>query len=773
MKKSFLAVFLIAVMISGSAFVGTMYSGTAQSGTNINGSINNNTTWTQANSPYTLTGNVFVNNGVNLTIDAGVAVNLGSYNILVNGILQAWGNYGNPVTFNGGQITFAENSTGWNPSTGSGSIIVLSVLSSSMTLYDSALISDNIITGGVSVEGDAMVSNNTIMGQGISVVGSATVSYNTISGCSIGISLPNTSINPPLLMGNLIVNNTEGIQIVDEASNGEQSYNPVIQNNTITNNTVGISLIEQSPSMISPIIMSNNIYSNTNYNINSGVSYNINAAYNWWGTTNTQIINQTIYDFKDNSTSGTVSFVPFLDAPNHFAPTYIESSAGAGGSISPSGYISVNYGGSQTFNITPTTGYSILDVLVNGTSVGAVSSYTVQNIQGATTISATFAPNGTPTPNPTAPPITTPTPTPTSAYPSITLNPSMGPAGTEVTYTGNGFVVDANIYLNGQLVTTVQAPSGSISGTLQIPATATPGTYTIQATDAANQQATADFLVTGSGSSSPTPSPTPTPTPASTKSPTPSPTPAPKLPSPNLSFYCISSTTTSGFNVQIQGSLTYDGVGLSGAGIQLSDSVTGGATWQDLAYVNTGDNGSFSVVWLPSASGNDVIKATWSGNYAYSGVSAVVNFAVAPFDNQGQNVFSVTSNSTLTSLTFDSTTNELSFSVSGPSGTTGLTKVCIPQSLIPDISKLNVMLDGASINYTSVSQGNVWLLTFTYHHSSHTIVIALGSSTSKVPEFPSFAILSLFLMLTVSLSVALTLRNRKKDQAQKELLLRI
>jgi hypothetical protein len=228
-----------------------------------------------------------------------------------------------------------------------------------------------------------------------------------------------------------------------------------------------------------------------------------------------------------------------------------------------------------------------------------------------------------------------------------------------------------------------------------------------------------------------------------------------------LSFECISSTTTSGFNVEIQGSLTYNGVGLVGAGIQLSDSVTGGATWQDLTYINTDNNGSFTCVWTPPASGNYGIKATWPGDSDYSNASAVYNFAVAPFDIQGQNVFSVTSNSTLTSLTFNSATDELSFGVSGPPGTTGFTEVCIPQSLIPDISKLNVMIDGASINYNSVSEGNVWLITFTYHHSSHTIVMDLGSapaSTTTVPEFPTALILPLFAVI-ILFSVAFIRRK--------------
>ena len=69
----------------------------------------------------------------------------------------------------------------------------------------------------------------------------------------------------------------------------------------------------------------------------------------------------------------------------------ITASAGAGGSISPSESISVNYGDNQTFKITANTGYYIVDVTVNGSSVGAVSSYTFTNVQAAYTISATFA----------------------------------------------------------------------------------------------------------------------------------------------------------------------------------------------------------------------------------------------------------------------------------------------------------------------------------------------------------------------------------------------
>jgi ABC-type transporter MlaC component len=69
----------------------------------------------------------------------------------------------------------------------------------------------------------------------------------------------------------------------------------------------------------------------------------------------------------------------------------IASSAGSGGSISPSGSISVISGSNQTFTITPGTGYKIADVLVDGISVGVVTSYMFQNVTASHTISALFS----------------------------------------------------------------------------------------------------------------------------------------------------------------------------------------------------------------------------------------------------------------------------------------------------------------------------------------------------------------------------------------------
>jgi phosphodiesterase/alkaline phosphatase D-like protein len=94
---------------------------------------------------------------------------------------------------------------------------------------------------------------------------------------------------------------------------------------------------------------------------------------------------------SSTSTAGTVNY-SYTIAPN--GPTVtnytITASAGANGSISPSGAVVVIAGTNQSFTIAPNSGYRAADVLVDSASVGAVTSYTFTNIQANHTISASF-----------------------------------------------------------------------------------------------------------------------------------------------------------------------------------------------------------------------------------------------------------------------------------------------------------------------------------------------------------------------------------------------
>ncbi|MCX6344461.1 MAG: hypothetical protein NT018_05225 [Armatimonadetes bacterium] len=93
----------------------------------------------------------------------------------------------------------------------------------------------------------------------------------------------------------------------------------------------------------------------------------------------------TTFTFNNVTVSHTIS-AAFVAMP---AKT-ITASAGANGSISPSGAVVVNYGANQTFTFPANTGYQVANVTVDSVSQGAITSYTFTNVTANHTISATF-----------------------------------------------------------------------------------------------------------------------------------------------------------------------------------------------------------------------------------------------------------------------------------------------------------------------------------------------------------------------------------------------
>jgi hypothetical protein len=68
----------------------------------------------------------------------------------------------------------------------------------------------------------------------------------------------------------------------------------------------------------------------------------------------------------------------------------ITATAGTGGSISPAGQVSVVAGAAQRFDITPSYGYQIADVIVDSQSKGAITAYIFSHINADHQINATF-----------------------------------------------------------------------------------------------------------------------------------------------------------------------------------------------------------------------------------------------------------------------------------------------------------------------------------------------------------------------------------------------
>src|SRR5438876_903285 len=88
-----------------------------------------------------------------------------------------------------------------------------------------------------------------------------------------------------------------------------------------------------------------------------------------------------------------------MDAAKHITATFaintytITATASASGAIAPSGTVSVSHGDSQSFAVTPGTGYHVADVTVDGVSQGAIAAYTFTNVTVDHTIAASFALN--------------------------------------------------------------------------------------------------------------------------------------------------------------------------------------------------------------------------------------------------------------------------------------------------------------------------------------------------------------------------------------------
>ncbi len=84
------------------------------------------------------------------------------------------------------------------------------------------------------------------------------------------------------------------------------------------------------------------------------------------------------------------AYQTLLSVSHDGTPFTITASAGAGGSISPDGDVTVTAASDQSYAITPDAGYHVADVLVDGASVGPVREYQFTNVQKDHAIEASF-----------------------------------------------------------------------------------------------------------------------------------------------------------------------------------------------------------------------------------------------------------------------------------------------------------------------------------------------------------------------------------------------
>ncbi len=237
----------------------------------------------------------------------------------------------------------------------------------------------------------------------------------------------------------------------------------------------------------------------------------------------------------------------------------------------------------------------------------------------------------------------------------------------------------------------------------------------------------------------------------------------------SLSVNCQSEGSNG--NIQVFGTLSLYGTGIPQAIIEFSYQQIGEPIWRFIGSTNTSTNGSYSIDWSPSTEGNYLINATYWGSSTTSFVfKAVPVLITAPSGNQSQTVFSVDSNSTVANLSFDSANAQLSFSVTGLSGTMGYADVCVSRSLVENVSSIQAYIDDNPVSYTVTSTEDSWILHFYYHHSSHNIMFDLSGAkissvpdmpeASSVPEMPNEA-LSLIIVALVTIAALLIIVQRR------------
>ena len=323
MNKKARSIALTIIILTGLILSNIAQFGTVQASTEVTGIVSSDTTWTKANSPYTLTGAIGILTGVTLTIEEGVTINLNNNYIQVNGTLTAKGSATAPIHFKDGSspsstsaaIVFTNSSNDWNEASANGCLIENAIMDRASIQIDDASpkISNNTFNCRISTFGGSPLILYNIFQGGDGIVlydSNETISGNIFTETSQAIYVGGHNC-APTIEKNLIVQNGYGIIVPSSSS----PFSPIIRNNTIANNTEAICIAGGGNP--SPTIKHNNIYGSKDYNLRlTDIKNNIDARHNYWGTTDEQAISQSILDYKKDFNFGNVTFIPFLTQPN-------------------------------------------------------------------------------------------------------------------------------------------------------------------------------------------------------------------------------------------------------------------------------------------------------------------------------------------------------------------------------------------------------------------------------------------------------------------------
>lgn len=306
LKKMFLgvlfAVLILALLIAGINFNITKAADYGSSGTTVGGIIWENTTWTLENSPYTITDTVQIPENVTLTIEPGVTVisNLGwrGNMFLLHGKIFAHGTNDNKIVFDGGSSNFFAASSGATKDT----FLSLNycIIRNGMSFYGGSYAHLNITHSEII----NMYEPSWVNSPGKNTF----IEHNLFKNfCGFCISTERTYdsqylegsvyIRCNLFVGRSDFWNNKFYTITSIGNYDPDNCNLIVKYNSFLNNNKVLSL---EPGFDKA---------------------SMSAPNNYWGTTDTSIIDSMIYDKNDDITcAGFIEYLPILSEPHPDTP---------------------------------------------------------------------------------------------------------------------------------------------------------------------------------------------------------------------------------------------------------------------------------------------------------------------------------------------------------------------------------------------------------------------------------------------------------------------
>jgi len=254
------------------------------SGTDVGGIISSDTTWNLADSPYTIVSNIELAEGVTLTIEPGVVVNTnGSYNIFVyGGNLIIIGTGTQKISFIG--VDLHAKAAGYE-----------------INIQHAIIKGDGLFDGMYAPDGELILKNCYLENTDES-------NY-----CHLGDFPYDFQIEK-----NIFVNCDLG-SYCSYADTGEDNY---IKNNVFSESQIAIPYSEPCATIFEHnTILNCFAYYTACYECLSGETKQI--PNNYWGTTDTSVIDDMIYDKNDSlSCDGYINYLPILIKPHADTPRF-------------------------------------------------------------------------------------------------------------------------------------------------------------------------------------------------------------------------------------------------------------------------------------------------------------------------------------------------------------------------------------------------------------------------------------------------------------------